>query len=145
MARIVKSIQIDAPNEHVFALALDFSRQPEWTTFIKEALVTSGDGKSVGTTDRSVLKVGPRSSKSEGEWTEYKAGETFARRSSGGMSMEEKMTFTPTGGGTRVEWTVDYKPPMGPLGAFMDAFMMNRVFQNELEASLENLKVALET
>jgi len=145
MARIVKSIQIDAPNEHVFALALDFSRQPEWTTFIKEALITSGDGKSVGTTDRSVLKVGPRSSKSEGEWTEYNAGEVFARRSSGGMSMEEKMTFTPADGGTRVEWMVDYKPPMGPVGAFMDAFMMNRVFQNELEASLENLKTALET
>jgi len=139
MARIVKSIEIDAPHEHVFALALDFSRQPEWTTFIKEALITSGDGKSAGTTDRSVIKVGPRASKSDGEWTEYKAGEIFARRSSGGMSMEEKMTFTPAGGGTRVEWMVDYKPPMGPLGKFMDAFMMNRVFQNEIEASLENL------
>jgi uncharacterized membrane protein len=55
------------------------------------------------------------------------------------------MTFTPADGGTRVEWMVDYKPPMGPAGAFMDAFMMNRVFQNELEASLENLKTALET
>jgi uncharacterized membrane protein len=145
MARIVKSIEIDAPNEHVFALALDFSRQPEWTTFIKEALVTSGDGKSAGTTDRSVIKVGPRASESEGEWTEYKPGEIFARRSSGGMSMEERMTFTPAGGGTRVEWAVEYKPPMGPLGALMDVFMMNRVFQNELEASLANLKVALET
>ena len=145
MARIVKSVQIDAPREHVFALALDFSRQPEWTTFIKEALITSGDGKSAGTTDRSVIKVGPRASESEGEWTEYKAGELFARRSIAGMSMRERMTFTPADGGTWVEWEVVYKPPMGPLGRFMDAFMMNRVFQNEIEASLENLKVALET
>ncbi len=145
MARIVKSIQIDAPRDHVFALALDFARQPEWTTFIKEALVTAGDGKSAGTTDCTVIKVGPSARKTESVWTEYQAGEKFARRATSGMTLEERITFAESGGGTRVEWTVDYQPPMGPLGAFMDVFMMNRVFQNELEASLENLKAALET
>ncbi len=145
MAHIVKSIEIDAPREHVFALALDFSRQPEWTTFVKEALITSGDGKSAGTTDSTVLKVGPRAAKHDGVWTEYEAGAVFGRRLTGGMTMEETMTFTPAGGGTHVEWVVDYQPPMGALGKLMDAVMMNRVFQNELEASLDKLKVALET
>ena len=58
--------------------------------------------------------------------------------------MDERMTFTPAGNGTNVEWAVNYTPPMGPIGKMMDVFMMNRVFQNEIEASLENLKTALE-
>jgi len=145
MARITKSIQIDAPHDHAFALALDFARQPEWSTFIQESIVTSGDGSSAGTTDRTTIKVGPRASVNENLWTEYQAGEKFARRATSGMSIEERLTFAESGGGTLMTWMVDYKPPMGPLGAFMNVFMMNRVFQNEIEASLENLKAALES
>ena len=54
------------------------------------------------------------------------------------------MTFQAKDGGTRVEWTIGYKPPMGPLGALVDALFMNRVFQNEIEESLEGLKAQLE-
>jgi uncharacterized membrane protein len=144
LARVLKSIRIDAPREHVFALATDVTRQPDWTTFVKEGLITSGDGRSAGTTDRTVVKVGPRATKAENVWTEYTTAEAFARRATSGMEMEEKMTFTATANGTEVQWMVVYKPPMGPLGKFMDAFMMNRVYQNEIEASLERLKAELE-
>jgi uncharacterized membrane protein len=144
LARVVKSIRIDAPREHVFALATDVSRQPDWTTFVKEGLITSGDGKSTGTTDRTVVKVGPRSTKAENVWTEYRTGEVFARRATSGMEMEEKLTFTPVGNGTDVQWMVVYNPPLGILGKFMDIFMMNRVYQNEIEGSLERLKAELE-
>jgi uncharacterized membrane protein len=145
LAKVVKSIRIDAPREHVFALATDVTRQPDWTTFVKEGLITSGDGKSAGTTDRTVVQVGPRATKAESVWTEYTTGERFARRATSGMEMEERMLFTPVGNGTDVQWAVSYTPPMGPLGKFMDVFMMNRVYQNEIEASLERLKEALET
>lgn len=145
MARVVKSIRIDAPREHVFALATDITRQPDWTTFVKEGAITSGDGKSAGTTDRTVVQIGPRPTKSEHTWTEYNTGERFARRATKGMEMEERMLFTAVGNGTDVQWAVSYTPPMGPIGKFMDVFMMNRVYQNEIEGSLERLKVALET
>jgi uncharacterized membrane protein len=145
LPRVVKSIRIDAPREHVFALATDITRQPDWTTFVKEGAITSGDGRSAGTTDRMVIKVGPRATHAENVWTEYNAGERFARRATSGMKMEERMLFTPVGNGTDVQWAVNYTPPMGPLGKFMDAFMMNRVYQNEIEASLERLKAELET
>ena len=145
MARVAKSIQIDASREHVFALATDISRQPEWTTFVKEGLITSGDGKSAGTRDRTVFRVGPRSTRAENLWTAYNTGELFARRSVSGMTQEETMQFTPAGNSTLVEWTVNYRPPLGPLGRFMDVFMMNRVYQNEIEASLERLKASLES
>src|SRR3972149_6818613 len=112
MARVLKSIRIDAPREHVFALATDIARQPDWTTFVKEGLITSGDGKSAGTTDRTVVKVGPRATKAENVWTEYATGETFARRATSGMQVEERLTFTPAGNSTDVEWLVNYTPPM---------------------------------
>jgi uncharacterized membrane protein len=145
LARVVKSIRIDAPPEHVFALATDVTRQPDWTTFVKEGLITSGDGRSAGTTDRTVIKVGPRATKAENVWTEYATGEVFARRATSGMQMEEKLTFTSAGNSTEVQWMVVYQPPMGALGKFMDAFMMNRVYQNEIEASLDRLKSELES
>jgi len=145
LARVAKSIEIDAPREHVFALATDIGRQPDWTTFVKEGLITSGDGKSAGTRDRTVFKVGPRATKAEHLWMAYNPGELFARRSVMGMTQEETMQFTSAGNGTVVQWSVNYRPPMGPLGRFMDVFMMNRVYQNEIEASLERLKAALES
>ena len=145
MPRIVKSIEIDAAREHVFAFAVDAQRQPDWITFIKQVEITSGDGKSAGTTDRCLIKLGSRAQPVEAEWTEYQANESFARRATSGMAMQGRMTFTPVDGGTRVQWTIEYKPPLGALGVIVDALFMNRVFQNEIEESLEKLKAALES
>ena len=144
MPRLSWSIDIDAPKEHVFALAADVTKQPEWSTFIKEVTITSGDAKSEGTTDRTVIKIGPQLHKLEGTWTEFKPGEAVARHFTGYLAMEDRMTFTPADGGTRVQWNVNYKPPFGLLGVVMAWFMMARIFQNEIEASLDNLKAALE-
>jgi len=57
---------------------------------------------------------------------------------------EERMTFEPSGNSTRVEWSVNYTPPFGLLGKFGAWFLMARIYQNELEGSLENLRAALE-
>lgn len=145
MPHLTTSIEIDAPREHVFALAADVSKQPEWTTFIKGVAITSGDGRSPGTTDETLIKVGPQSHDLEGTWTEFKPGEVFARSFTGYMDMTDKMTFAPAGKGTRVEWTVDYKPPFGVIGKIMAVVLMARMFQNELEASLDRLKATLES
>ncbi len=145
MPRIVKDIEIDAPREHVFAYAADAEKQPEWITFVKELKITSGDGKSEGTTDLCVIKIGPRAQPVEAEWTEYQPSEAFGRRATSGLQMQGRMTFTAIDNGTRVQWAVDYRPPMGLLGAVVDALFMNRVFQNEMEESLEKLKEALES
>ncbi len=144
MPRLKAAIEIDAPREHVFALAADVSKQPEWTTWIKDVKIRSGDGKSAGTTDETIFKVGPQPHRLEGTWVEYQSGDVLARNFAGYLQAKERMTFMPANGGTRVEWTVDYKPPFGIVGQLMAWFMMARFFQNELEASLENLKAALE-
>jgi uncharacterized membrane protein len=107
--------------------------------------ITAGDGKSIGTKDRCLMKLGPRAQEMEAEWTEYKENEAFARRATSGMDIQGRMTFTPMReGATRVQWNLEYTPPMGALGRFLDLLFMNRIFQNEVEASLERLKGQME-
>ena len=145
MARVVKSIRIDAPREHVFALATDITRQPDWTTFVKEGVITSGDGKSAGTTDRMVIQVGPRPTKAEHTWTEYNSRRAVCPARHEGHADGRAHDLHACWQRHRRSVGCNYTPPMGPIGAFMDVFMMNRVYQNEIEGSLERLKEALET
>jgi uncharacterized membrane protein len=144
MPRLKAVIEIDAPREHVFAVAGDLTKRPEWTTFVKEVTFSAGDGKSVGTKDRMVAKIGPRPNKWEGELTEYAPGEAWARKFSGYFKGDERITFTPAGNATLVEWRVNYTPPFGIIGQLGAFILMARIYQNELEGSLENLKLALE-
>ncbi len=144
MARILKYIDIDASPDNVFNYVTNVSTQPDWIKFMKSVDITSGDGQTKGTTDRSVIKLGPRAQEVEALWTEYDPPRLFARKATSGMDMAGRMTFEPSDDGTHVEWTIGYRPPMGPLGMVVDALFMNRVFQNEIEESLESLKAQLE-
>jgi uncharacterized membrane protein len=141
---IRKSIDISASPEKVFDYATDSSTQPDWTTFIREVEITTGDAKSAGTTDRCLMKLGPRAQTLDAVWTEYDPPRSYARKATSGPEMEGRMTFEPREDCTLVEWSVDYRPSMGLLGALMDVLFMNRVFQNEMEESLESLKARLE-
>jgi len=141
---ILKSIDIDASPDNVFNYVTNVSTQPDWIKFLNEIDITSGDGQTKGTTDRSVIKLGPRAQEVEALWTEYDPPRLFARKATSGMEMEGRMTFEPSDDGTHVEWTIGYRPPMGSLGMVVDVLFMNRVFQNEIEESLERLKEQLE-
>ena len=107
MPRLKAAIEIDAPREHVFALAGDLTKRPDWTTFVKEVVITAGDGKSAGTKDKTTAKIGPQSKKWEGTVIQYEAAELLARSFQGYFTGEEQMTFAPSGNGTRVEWSVN--------------------------------------
>jgi ligand-binding SRPBCC domain-containing protein len=144
MPRLKAAIDIEATREHVFAAA-DPSKMSGWTTHIKEIVITAGDGRSAGTMDTTIIKVGPRRNKLQSTWIEYNPGEAFARTFTGYFEGQERMTFVASDGGTHVQWDVNYTPPFGILGRFGAWFMMARIFQNELEASLDRLKSELET
>ncbi len=144
MPSILKSIDIDASPDNVFNYVTNVSTQPDWIKFLKAIDITSGDGQTKGTTDRSVIKLGVRAQEMEALWTEYDPPRAYARRATSGMEMEGRMTFHPSDDGTHVEWTIGYRPPMGSLGMVVDVLFMNRVFQNEIEESLESLKEQLE-
>jgi uncharacterized membrane protein len=143
MPRIKTAIDINAPREHVFAAA-EPSKLPDWAIHVKEVLITSGDGKSSGTTDRTTINVTPRNNVLESTWTDFRPGETWARRFTGYFEGDERVTFTAANGGTRVEWTYNYTPPYGIMGKIGALLVMSRVVQNNMETSLEKLKGELE-
>lgn len=144
MPRIKVAIDIDAPREHVFAAAEPL-KMPDWTIHVKDVLVTGGDGKSPGTTDKTTIQVTPRKNQLECTWTEFRPGEVYARKFTGYFEGDEKLTFTTAGNGTRVVWTYNYTPPFGPIGKIGALLVMSRVVQNNMETSLENLKREMET
>lgn len=144
MPRFKAAIDIDAGRAHVFAAAGDVLKQPEWTTWIKDVRIVQGDGKSAGTRDQTTIKIGPQKRTHDVTWTEYNPPEVLARHFTGYLDVRERMTFSESNGGTRVEWSIDYTPPFGFIGKIGASLMMARIFQNELEASLENLKRELE-
>lgn len=144
MPRFKAAIDIEAPREHVFAAAGDVLKQPEWTTWIKDVRIVQGDGKSAGTREKTTIKIGPQKHAHDVTWTEYEAPSVLARHFTGYLDVKERLTCTENDGGTRVEWSIDYVPPFGIIGKIGAFVMMARIFQNELEASLDNLKRDLE-
>jgi hypothetical protein len=71
-------------------------------------------------------------------------GEAWSRSFGGYFKGDERITFAPSGNATLVEWRVNYTPPFGIIGQLGALILMARIYQNELEGSLENLKAALE-
>ncbi len=143
MPRLKAVIDIDAPREHVFAAAEPL-KMPEWTVHISEVTVTEGDGKTVGTKDRTIISVTPRKNTLESEWTEYSPGEAWARTFKGYLEGDERISLAEANGGTHLEWTYNYTPPFGIIGKIGALLLTSRVVQNNMESSLETLKHELE-
>ncbi len=146
MPRIRKYIDIEAPPARVFAAVADPAQQVEWALPFQEIELVEGDGISQGSVQRLLFKVGPRAYRLEAVVSDSRQGETFARQvREGPLALRERFFILPQSGEvTRVEWVVEYEPPMGLLGRILDALALHRVFQNDMETSLERLKRRLE-
>jgi len=146
MPRIRKSVDIEAPPGHVFAEVADPAKQVEWALPFREIELVEGDGISQGSVQRWLFKVGPRAYRLDAVVSDSRQNETFARQvREGPLALRERFFILPQSGEvTRVEWVVEYEPPLGLLGRLLDALFLHRVFQNDMEASLERLKRRLE-
>jgi uncharacterized membrane protein len=61
------------------------------------------------------------------------------------MDMTDRLAVVPTSDGSKVAWSVEYTPPMGPMGKMMDLLFMSTLFNQLMEDSLTNLKERLES
>lgn len=145
MPRLDHSIDIKAPTDEVFAYIADVNSHPDWVKWTKVAQDTSPERKGVGGTSAGVMQVGPKKESVETLTTEYKEGQFVTRRTTRGMQMTDRLSVLPAADGTKVAWSVDYKPPMGGLGKLMDALFMERLFDQLMQDSLSNLKERMET
>jgi uncharacterized membrane protein len=145
MPRLDNSIDIKAPADRVFDYVSDVTTHPEWVKWTKEAEVTSPDRTGLGATTAGIMQVGPKKERIETLTTEYKDGEYLTRRNTRGLEMTDRLSVLPFGDGAKVAWSIDYVPPMGGMGKLMDMLFMERLFDQLMKDSLNNLKERLES
>jgi uncharacterized membrane protein len=141
--RIDNAIDVRAPKEKVFAYVADVRTQPEWVKWAKKVELTSAE-PGLGATDTMLMQVGPRREQVESIVTEFRDGHVVTRRTTKGMKIVERLATVAVADGTKVAWSIEYTPPMGPMGKMMDFLFMSTLFNQLMEDSLELLKERLE-
>ncbi|MFQ6080277.1 MAG: SRPBCC family protein [Candidatus Bathyarchaeia archaeon] len=145
MARIEKSIVINAPPEKVFALSADVERMPEWMDTVKEVKVTSKERTGVGATSHWVVEAGGTRAEFDSETTEWVENEKIAwRTTSGNITMFGSGTLKPVERGTEYTWVMDYELPYSILGKIIDKLKVSKDFEKDMARALQNLKNLLE-
>jgi uncharacterized membrane protein len=143
MAKVERSILINATTDQIDQIALDGSRLPEWYVGVEEAkpdaVYPEVGGKvilvykSSGATFNITLTV-----------RELVRGEYILYDMTGMMTGTQRWTHTREGSMTRTTSVVDYEMPGGALGKIADKLIVERVNNKNLEQSLENLKALAE-
>jgi uncharacterized membrane protein len=147
MPRLDNSIDIKLPKDRVFEYVSDVAARPEWVKWTKRSELTSTEPGVIGSTDAGVMQVGPQKQTVEAIVTEYRPDYVFTRRHTRGMEMTDRIAVvpSPSGEGTKVAWSVEYRPPMGLMGKMMDQMFMVRLFDQLMKDSLNILRDKLET
>jgi uncharacterized membrane protein len=143
MAKVERSILINAPTDAIDQIALDASRLPEWYVGVEETkpddLYPEVDGKvllvykAAGVTFRLALTV-----------QELARGDHISFQMAGMMVGTQTWSYTPGSGMTRLTALVEYEIPGGALGKIADNLVVERMNTRNLEQSLENLKALAE-
>lgn len=143
MARIEKSILIDAPWEDVDAVANDGNRTPEWFEGV-ESTTVDDTFPEVGGVMEQVYKVGGASMNFKMTVTDYDRGNALKMKMEGMINGTQEWLIAPEGEGTRLTVIFDYDVPGGGLGAIADKLVIERTNSSNLEKSLANLKGIVE-
>lgn len=146
MGHIRISSHYDALIEHVFELALDAKRLPEWDPFFHEVKNISGPPGQVGSSFDTVMKVLGRPIEGHIEVTELERPRlvTLVGSAPGGGKLTWTTRYTPAGTGTDSETEVDYELPAGFLGEMADKLFAERAIEREMKHSTENFKALVE-
>jgi len=141
MAKVEKSITVNAPVEKVFVYVEDPTNQLEYLPSIVEVKDMTGQG--VGAHYRWAYKMAGLRFEGESTLQEHIPNERIVVETKGGIVSTWSWTFTPKDGGTQVHLTVEYTIPVPVLGKLGEALVLK---QNEREAdqAMANIKAKLE-
>jgi coenzyme Q-binding protein COQ10 len=131
MARVERSITINAPVEKVFAYIEDPINELEWIPSLVEVQDVAGQGAE--THFRWAYKMAGMRLEGEGTNTEYIPNERIVTQSKGGIVSTWTLTFEPHDGGTKLNLVIEYTIPVPVLGKLAEALVLR---QNEREADL---------
>lgn len=142
MAKVKKTITINAPVEKVFAFMAEPTNLPSvWPSMVevRDLQPSPGGGHNFGW----VYKMAGMRIEGASETTGYVLNERVVTRSTKGIQSKFVWTYTPEGGATRLAVEVEYTVPVPLLGKIAEAVIVK---QNEREAEilLSNLKARME-
>lgn len=147
MTKIERSIEIQRPQDEVFAILTNLDRLPEWATIVVETRGQTEPPLHAG--DRFEQTVRVAGVNLESRWRVVEVDpprmvEYLAEGIAGGrLHMTQRVS--PTNTGSRVELEIDYDLPGGILGDVLDKTFVERRNEREAETSLQNLKDLLES
>ena len=141
MAKVERSITINAPIEKVFSYITNPSNTPEWQSGAIEVRDITGQG--VGQRFGWTYKIMGISFTGESEVIEYIASERYVSKSSGGIASTWTFAFKTEGGGTRLDLEVEYTIPVPVLGKFAERMVIRRS-EREADFAVAALKDILE-
>ena len=142
MAKVEKTITINAPVEKVFEYVDDAYNLPEiWPSMVEVSDVErlpNGGNKM-----RWVYKMAGMRFEGTSEDIEYVANQRTVAKSRGGIESTFVWTYEPEDGGTKVTVEVEYTVPVPVLGKLAEAIIV-KLNENEAESLLANLKARME-
>jgi uncharacterized membrane protein len=141
MAKVERSITINAPVEKVFNYIADPMNNAEWVPSIMEITDVSGSG--VGQHHRWTYKMAGVLLKGETTATEHIPNERIVTQSKGGATSTWIFNFKTHDGGTMMELDIEYTIPIPVIGKLAEKIVLKR---NEREADLAmaNVKEKME-
>ncbi|HEV2813802.1 MAG TPA: SRPBCC family protein [Solirubrobacteraceae bacterium] len=146
MSVVRAQIDIAAPPQAVWDFSMDPARTLEWVTIAREVGETSNGGFRKGyKMDQKLCLRGVSF------WVHWTLEEVdipwFARWEGKGPARSKAVIesrLTERDGGTRFDYTNEFKAPLGPLGAAASRVVTGGIPEKEANASLRRLKEILE-
>ncbi len=142
MAKIEKSLLINAPVEKVFA----FMAKPENLPVIWPSLQEVRNVQPLpngGYTYDFTYKMAGVRFEGHSEWTEFVKNQRIVSKTGGGVSSTFIWTYQAEDGDTRVSVSVDYTTPGAVLGKLAEP-IVHKMNEREAETVLANLKARME-
>lgn len=146
MSVVVAQIDIAAPPQEVWRVAMDPDRTLDWVTIAREVGETSGGELRPGyRMDQKLCLRGVTF------WVHWELEEIdapwFARWEGRGPARSKAIIedrLAEHDGGTRFDYRNEFKAPLGPLGAAASRVVTGGIPEKEANASLRRLKALLE-
>ncbi len=144
MAKVEKSIVINAPWQKVDSVANDGTRMPEWFAGIESSNADSTYPQVGGVTEH-VYKAAGMSFNLTATSIDYQQGSHLTLKMDGMIIGTQYWTIEPQDDATRLSVVFDYEVPGGGLGKMLDKLVIERTNSANLEKSLINLKDLIES
>ena len=146
MAKLTKSIEIEASPEKVFAFLTDIEKLNEIAKGDVEFKQTSKGPWKVGTTMHWISRQGGQKVDADMEVTEFEKNKKATVSTVGASKLKLKQTCAvePTAKGTKLTYIADYTLPYSILGKIIDKLKVQKDMEKSIERQTMDMKKALE-